>query len=272
MMRIWPPTTCPHASSTGNERGMRRHWGNVNPWMDSAHKALFSPWISMRKYCLWRLWDPVARPKQTAGSVIPPTHNWPVFLYFTVPDHHITTTMFDWCNWTHTFEKVQHLSHQSTEYLPESLGDNQHIFWQMWDEPLCTFWSAVTYALDGVFAQSLSYRWIINTEFNWGKCSSLDVVLGSFMSSWMSRHCTLGVILVGRPLLGRFSDHWSKFSSFVDNSSDLGLLESQSLRNGFITLSRQIHVNYFVSHLFLNFFRSRHDVLLFKHASLCQTG
>ncbi len=28
----------------------------------------------------------------------------------------------------------------------------------------------------------------------------------------------------------------------------------------------------FVSHLFLNFFRLRHDVLLFKHASLCQTG
>ncbi len=33
-----------------------------------------------------------------------------------------------------------------------------------------------------------------------------------------------------------------------------------------------MNVNYVVSHLFLNFFRSRHDVLLFKHASLCQTG
>ncbi len=66
--------------------------------------------------------------------------------------------------------------------------------------------------------------------------------------------------------------HCYKFSPFVNNGSDRGSLESQSLRNGFITLSRLIHVNYFVSHLFLNFFRSRHDVLLFKHALLCQTG
>ncbi len=32
------------------------------------------------------------------------------------------------CNRTHTFQKVQLLSHQSTEYLPKSLGDNQYIF------------------------------------------------------------------------------------------------------------------------------------------------
>lgn len=67
-------------------------------------------------------------------------------------------------------------------------------------------------------------------------CSSLDVVLGSFMTSWMSRRCALGVILVGRPLLGRFIT----VSPFVDNGSDHGSLESQSLRNGFITLSRLI--------------------------------
>ncbi len=36
-------------------------------------------------------------------------------------------------------------------------------------------------------------------------CSSLNVVLGSFMTSWISRHCTLAVILVGQPLLGRFT-------------------------------------------------------------------
>ncbi len=35
--------------------------------------------------------------------------------------------------------------------------------------------------------------------------SSLDVVLGSFITSWMSCPCALGVILVGRPLLGRFT-------------------------------------------------------------------
>ncbi len=36
-------------------------------------------------------------------------------------------------------------------------------------------------------------------------CSSLDVVVGSFVTSWMSRCCALGVILFGRPLLGRFT-------------------------------------------------------------------
>ncbi len=71
---------------------------------------------------------------------------------------------------------------------------------------------------------------------------------------------------------GDWLHHCSKFSLFVDNGSDRGPLESQSLRNGFITISRLIHVNYFVSHLFLNFFRLLHDVLLLKHASLCQTG
>ncbi len=100
---------------------------------------------------------------------------------------------------------------------------------------------------------------------------SLDVVLGSLMTSWKSRRWALGVILVGRPLLGKVH-HCSHFSPFVDNGSDCGFWSPKALKNGFITLSRLMHVNYFISHLFLNFFRSRHDVLLFKHASLCQTG
>ena len=50
------------------------------------------------------------------------------------------------------------------------------------------------------------------------------------------------------------------FSPFVDNGSHCGSLESQSFRNGFITFSRLIDLNYFLSHLFLNFFRSQHDV------------
>ncbi len=74
------------------------------------------------------------------------------------------------CNGTHTFQKVKLLSHQSTEYLPKSLGDNQDFFWQMWDEPLCSFWSAMTFPwnspMDVVFAQSLSYCWFMNTDLN----------------------------------------------------------------------------------------------------------
>lgn len=40
----------------------------------------------------------------------------------------------------------------------------------------------------------------------------------------------------------------SVFSPFVHNSSHCGSLESQSLRDGFITLSRLIDVNDFASH------------------------
>ncbi len=140
------------------------------------------------------------------------------------------------------------------------------LFGQQWLLP----WNS---PMDAVFAQSLSYCWIMNTDLNWGKwgleffrcCSGFfyDLLDESSLCSWSNfgRLSTPGKV-----------HHCSKFSLFVDNGSDLGSLESQSLRNGFITLSRLIHVNYLVSHLFLNFFRSRNDVLLFKHALLCQTG
>ncbi len=36
-------------------------------------------------------------------------------------------------------------------------------------------------------------------------CGSLDVDLGSFMTSWTSHYCDLGVILGGQSLLGRFT-------------------------------------------------------------------
>ncbi len=122
------------------------------------------------------------------------------------------------CNGTHTFQKVQLLSHQSTEYLSKSLGDNQDIFWQMLDKPLCSFWSAVAFALElshGCrFLPSLfliAESWTLTLIEASEACSSLDVVLGSFMTFWMSRHCALGVILVGRPTPGKVH-HRSKFS------------------------------------------------------------
>ncbi len=115
------------------------------------------------------------------------------------------------CNGTRTFQKVQLLSHQSTEYLPKSFGDNQDIFWQMWDEPLCSFWSA-GFCLGTLpwmpFLTSLFLiveSWTLTLIEASEACSSLDVVLGSFMTSWMSRRCALGVIVLGRPLQGRFT-------------------------------------------------------------------
>ncbi len=140
------------------------------------------------------------------------------------------------------------------------------LFGQQWLLP----WNSL---MDAVFAQSLSYCWIINTELNWDKwglqffrcCSGFlyDLLDESSLRSWSN---------FGRPATSGKVHHCYKFSPFVDNGSDRGSLEFQSLRNAFISLSRLMHVNYVVSHVFLNFFRSWHDVLLFKHASLCQTG
>ncbi len=105
------------------------------------------------------------------------------------------------CNGTHTFQKVQFLSRQSTEYFPKSLGDHQDVFWLNWDELLCSFCSAAVFVLElchaGHFCP-VSFLW-------WSHVSSLDVVVGSFVTSWMSRRCALGVILVSWPLLGRFT-------------------------------------------------------------------
>ncbi len=83
------------------------------------------------------------------------------------------------------------------------------------------------------------------------------------MTSWMSRRCTLGVILGGQPLLGRFTTVPSFLHLWI---MALTFVRWSPKALGFITLSKLIHVNYFVSHLFCD------DVLLFTHASLCQTG
>ncbi len=181
------------------------------------------------------------------------------------------------CNGTH-LPKSSTFVHQSTEYLPKSLGDNQDIFLANVRWAFVFFLVSNGFCLGTLpwmpFLPSLFLiveSWTLTLTEASEACSSLDVVLGSFMTSWMSRRCALGFILVGVKTPGKVH-HCYKFSPFVDNGSDHGSLESQSLRNGFITLSRLIHVNFFFSHLFLNFFRSLHDVLLLKHASFCQTG
>ncbi len=143
------------------------------------------------------------------------------------------------------------------------------------EQVLCTFWSAVALALKlshgwrfcPVSGLLLNHEhWVSLRQVQFFRCCSgffYDLLDESSLCSWSN---------FGRPSTPGKVHHWSKFSSFVDNGSDRGSLESQSLSNGFITLSRLIHIIYLVSHLFLNFFRSRYDVLLFKHALLCQTG
>ncbi len=165
-------------------------------------------------------------------------------------DHHTTTTMFD-CWYDVLFMKC------CVEFTPDVTGHtpskkfnfcrispqkicpkysrsiNQDIFWQVWDEPLCSLWSAMTFPwnspMDAVFAQSLSYCWFMNTDLNWGKwglqffrcCSGFfyDLLDESSLRSWSN---------FGRSATpGRFIT----VLSFVDNGSDCGSLESQSLRN-----------------------------------------
>ncbi len=118
----------------------------------------------------------------------------------------------------------------------------------------------------------LSYCWIMNTDLNWGKwglkffrcCSGIfsDLLDELSLHSWSN---------FGRPATPGKVHHCSRFSPFVDNCSDRGSLESQSLRNGFITLSRLIHVNYFV--LICSWISLDCGMMCgsFKHASLCQT-
>ncbi len=96
------------------------------------------------------------------------------------------------CNWTHTFQEVQLLSHQSTEYLAKSLGDYQDIFWQVWDETLCSFSISSGFCLGTLpwmpFLPSLFLiveSWTLTLIEASEACSSLDVVLGSFMTSWI---------------------------------------------------------------------------------------
>ncbi len=237
-----------------------------------CHKKFF--WVQNSWF--HKLWQ-VVQVRKLQSSLRPSHYHHHVWLLVWCSFYEMLCWFYARCNGTHTFQKVQLLSHQSTEYLPKILVDNQYVFWQMWDN-LCVLFGQQwllpwTSPMDAVFAQSLSYCWIMNTDLNWGKwglqffrcCSGFfyDLLDESSLRSWSN---------FGRPATPGKVHHCYKFSPFVDNGSDHGSLESQSRRNCFITLSRLIHVNYFVSHLFLNFFRSRHDVLLFKHASLCQTG
>ncbi len=83
-------------------------------------------------------------------------------------------------------------------------------------------------------------------------CCYLDVVVGSFVNSCMSRLCALGNF--GWPATPGKVHHCSMFSPFVDNGSHCGSLESQSFRNDFITFSRLKDLNYFFSRFKVSLF------------------
>lgn len=140
----------------------------------------------------------------------------------------------------------------NTESFPRSLGEHQDDSFslsssgQQWFSlPWCHFFLS----------------WIMSMDFNrdnWGlrffRCSSV--------TSWMCRWCALGVMFVeGSPLFHLWC---------VADASHCGSLESQNIRNVFVTVSRLTDD---VSHLFFRFFRSRCLACwCLLVTSCCQTG
>ena len=126
VVRLWPPIACPHASSAGVGTGLRTHWGGVNPWMDSAHKAIFSQMLSGRKHCLWCWWDPVARPLRRqdpwAFFSVMFCHN--VFLCLQYSSVFLVYFYLIWIYCTVVYSTAMY----SIDYL---------IFWLLWKRAFC---------------------------------------------------------------------------------------------------------------------------------------
>lgn len=128
----------------------------------------------------------------------------------TARDHHTTTPMFDSC-YDVPFLKccvsfmadVTRLRLSKFQTYTFCLVSPQNIFPKDSGDHRYYFKAIVRQA----FVVSLSYCWIMNADLNWDIWSLqfFNLVLGSFVISWMSQRCGLGVILVGRSLLGRFT-------------------------------------------------------------------
>ncbi len=172
------------------------------------------------------------------------------------PNHHTTTTMFD-CWYDVLFMK------SCVGFMPDVMG---HTPSKKWNVCLISLQNICPKVLEiiNIFVANVrqilvflelshgcrfcpvffsSYCWIMNTDLYWGKwdlqffkcCSVLFYyhLDESSLHSWSN---------FGRPATPGKVYKCSKCSPFVDNGSDRGLLESQSLKNGFIILSRLIHM------------------------------
>jgi len=145
----------------------------------------------------------------------------------TAPDHHTPTTIF-YCWYDVLFLKYgvtftpDVMGHTPSKKFNFCLVSSQSIFPKSWGSSRC-FLAKLRQAFM-FFLLSSGFRlgtlpckpflpslflmvesWTLTLTEASEACTSLDVVVGSFVTSWMSRRCALGVILVSRPLLGRFS-------------------------------------------------------------------
>ncbi len=144
----------------------------------------------------------------------------------TAPDHHTTTTIF-YCWYDVLFLKCCYFYARCKDtHLPKSstfVSSVHRVFSQKyWGSSRCFLaklrWAFMFFLLSSGFRLGtlpcrpflpslflMVESWTLTLTEASEACSSLDVVVGSFVTSWMSRRCTLGVILVGWPLLGRFT-------------------------------------------------------------------
>ncbi len=89
----------------------------------------------------------------------------------------------------------------------------------------------------------MPYSLILNTELNWGKWSlPFFRCYSGFFFDLLDELSLCYWSNFGRPATPDKVPYYYKCSPFVDNGSDCGSLESQSFRNGFITLSWLIHL------------------------------
>ncbi len=140
--------------------------------------------------------------KQPQTITLPPpwlTVGMMFFLWNAVLVSHTPSKMFNFC-----FISPQNICPKVLRIIKIFFGKCETslcvLFGQQWLLP----WNS---PMDAVFAQSLSYCWIMNTDLNWGKwglqffrcCSGFfyDLLDESSLRSWSN--------LVGRPLLGRFT-------------------------------------------------------------------
>ena len=167
------------------------------------------------------------------------------------------------CNRTNTLQKLRLLFLQSTEYFPKCPGFHQDVFWMKWDELLCCFWSAVVSSWN-ILSWSLSDGWVMNSDLNWDQRGlQIFTCCCRFYRLDQSLLCSWGYFC--RPASPGKVHHW--FLHLWIPALTVVLWSPKALE---MTLDETDEGH--VSHLFLHFFGSLHDVFFLGSSGHCQIG
>ncbi len=197
-----------HSNVVELQQFCQDEWAKIPPQHSNRHIARYR--IGRQQNSWFHLSQQVFQVLKQQNSTRPSHYHHHILLLVWCSFSEMLCYFYARCNGTHTFQKVKMLSRQSTEYFPKSLGDHQDVFWKNWDEPLCSFCSVAVFVLEPCRPYLPSHflmveLWTLTLTEVSEACSALDVVVGSFVTSWMSHRCALGVILIGRSLLERFT-------------------------------------------------------------------